>query len=205
MSRYEALALAIAFALGSIPFGPILVRLRGGPRLRDVGSGNIGATNVVRASGMATGVTTLLLDVAKGWAGVETGLLVAARASETWAPFAALLVLSPVLGHSYSPFVLFRGGKGVAAAIGVFIAVDPALAGVALAAFVAVAGPSRYVSAGSLALAFAAAAACWWRPGPGPLAVGVVLVALLVLLRHRENIVRLSKGEENKFGARSGP
>ena len=191
----------LAFLLGSIPFGYLIYRLRTGGDIRHIGSGNIGATNVLRASGTKLGILTLLLDAAKGWLGVWLAL--------RWAPsqpgLLAAVLLLVILGHLYSPWLRFRGGKGVATALGAFLALAPGPLLGALAVFALVLALWRYVSLASIA-ACIALPLLLWLPGQ-TLALGLKLAALgaaaLIIARHRPNLARLRLGTEHKLGART--
>jgi glycerol-3-phosphate acyltransferase PlsY len=200
-----AFAVACAYLIGSVPFGLLLVRWRRGTDLRQAGSGNIGATNALRTAGAALGLLTLALDLAKGVAGVLIGAAAAGAGSlAPDSPWSAWLVLAPVVGHVFPPWLGFRGGKGVATAFGVLIAADWRLAVVAAAAFAALALPTRIVSVGSLAAAVAAAVAALWIHGLTALALGVVGVSVVIVLRHRENIARLVAGREARVASKGG-
>jgi glycerol-3-phosphate acyltransferase PlsY len=183
-----------AYLLGSVPFGLVVARLLGGPDPRAGGSGNIGATNVTRLAGKTAGGLTLVLDAAKGWA--PTALALA-----WWGPgwAAAAVGLAAFLGHLLPIYLRFKGGKGVATALGVMLAVSPwAFLGM-LAVLAGVAWLSGYVSLGSLA---GCASAPLWLLAlrePAPLAAMAGVMALLVLWAHRENIARLRQGQEHSF------
>ena len=192
---------ALAYLLGSIPFGYLLVRLRGGGDVRETGSGGTGATNVTRRAGKGAGILTLLLDALKGAAAV-----LVARAlvgGESWECAAAG---AAVLGHVFPVWLRFRGGKGVATGLGVFFVLAPLATVCALAAFVAVVWLWRYVSLGSMVAASVLPLAVWalGAPGvggraPGPLLSLSILGAALIILMHRANVGRLLRGEESKL------
>lgn len=192
----------LAFLLGSIPFGYLIYRLRTGGDIRHIGSGNIGATNVLRASGTRLGILTLLLDAAKGWLALWLAL--------RWAPsqpgLLAAVLLLVILGHLYSPWLRFRGGKGVATALGAFLALAPWPLVGALVVFALVLALWRYVSLASIA-ACVALPLLLWLPGSAPLALGLKLAAIaaaaLIIARHRPNLARLRLGTETKLGART--
>lgn len=196
-----ALLPLLAFLIGSIPFGYLLYRLRTGGDIRQQGSGNIGATNVMRSAGTTFGILTLLLDAGKGYFALWLG--------ERWGHDPAILaamLLAVILGHLYSPWLRFRGGKGVATALGAFLALAPGPLLGALAVFVLVLLAWRYVSLASIA---ACAALPVWLLIPlnqGTLApvieAAAVAVGILIVFRHRANLGRLRRGTEAKLGAR---
>ena len=190
--------LALAYLLGSIPFGYLLVRVFRKQDIRAQGSGNIGATNVARA-GKGLGIATLLLDAAKGFAAVA----IAQHCFPGDADAAALTALAAVLGHVFPVWLRFRGGKGVATALGVFLAISWPTAVAALAVFVVVVGFSRYVSLASiLGAATLPVFLYYFKPVHTPIFLGCAIgMAILVIAKHHANIGRLSRGEESKFGA----
>ena len=191
---------AIAYLLGSIPFGLILAKIFGGTDIRKAGSGNIGATNVARVVGPAAGILTLALDVAKGWLAVwlASHLLHGEAGAMLFAGIFALL------GHCFSIWLKFRGGKGVATAAGIFGALCPeALLG-ALIFFTLVVWYWRYVSLGSVAAAASIPVLVYllWAPHYAPpriVTFGSMAMAMLVIYQHRGNMGRLARGEEPKF------
>ena len=186
-----AAALVLGFLLGSIPFGLLWGRALRGIDVREHGSRNLGATNVFRVLGPAHGIAVLLLDVGKGMLAVwAAGRLGGGQ------PVAALAGLAAVLGHLYSPWVGFRGGKGVATGLGVWLVLAPAATGIALAAFALVLAAARRVSAGSLAASLALVLALLARGGPALLVAAAAGTAALVWFRHRGNIARLARGAE---------
>ena len=183
-----------AFILGAVPFGQVIARLHSGVDLKKIGSGNIGATNVARTLGVKLGVLTLLLDMGKGMAAV----LLAKWLFESEGP-AAVAGLAAMLGHVYSPFLKFKGGKGVATALGVYLGLIPLALVPATLVFFLVVAKWGYVSAGSLAGAVVAPVSAVVI-GYGPWACGLTLaVAAVIFVRHRENIQRLRQGTENKW------
>lgn len=191
-----------AYVVGSIPFGLLLSRVAGREDPRRAGSGNIGATNVARTGGLGLGIATLLLDVAKGFSGVLVGRFIADADPGTLV--AALLVAAPVLGHVYPVWLGFRGGKGVAAAAGVLAIADPLVLLVAAVVFFALAVPSRWVSLGSIGAGVAAVMAALVWHGTTPTGLGILIAGLVIVWRHRENGVRILRGEESRFGTRAG-
>jgi len=191
---FTDLALIIlAYLLGSLSFGLLIARVYGGADLRRSGSGNIGATNVARLLGKTAGILTLFGDVAKG--------LVAVLLAQAWghaSMLPAVAALAAVLGDMFPLYYGFRGGKAVATALGVFLPTLtlPLLGG--LLVWLVVVAVWRYVSAGSMlaALVVPLLAALWSYPLP--LVLAAVLIALLVLYKHRENLHRLRQGREAK-------
>jgi acyl phosphate:glycerol-3-phosphate acyltransferase len=191
-----ALGLAIAYLLGGIPFGYLLVRLTTGRDVRQAGSGNIGATNVLRTSGRAAGVATLLLDIAKGYLAVWLeGRLTGGHVE--WMSAAALAVM---IGHSYPVFLHFRGGKAVAAFVGAWLCLTPVPLAATLVVFVVMVAWSRHISLGSIIGAGTFPLAVWLIEHP-PLIVVVAAVVsgAFIIYRHRENLVRLRAGTESVF------
>jgi glycerol-3-phosphate acyltransferase PlsY len=181
------LLLAVAYLAGSIPTGLLLVRSSRGIDVRRTGSGNIGATNVLRAAGRTLGSLTLLGDVLKG---------ALPTAAATWlAPTQAGLVgLAAFLGHLFPPWLGFKGGKGVSTALGVLLVLDPWSAGLGVAVFAGVLATTGYVSLGSMIACVAVAVRTWSADTSAwPLAA---IIAGLVLVRHAGNVRRLARGEE---------
>lgn len=184
-----------AYLLGSVPTGLLLARACG-VDIRATGSGNIGATNVYRTMGRKIGIFTLVGDCLKGVVPV-----VAAKALAFPPPWVAAVGLAAFLGHVYTVFLRFKGGKGVATALGVFLAAAPlALVG-ALAVFAAVLYRWRYVSAASIAAAAVIPFCVALTTGRKELVAMSVVIAAIVIFRHRENIKRLRAGTENRFKA----
>ena len=193
----------VAYLLGSIPFGLILVRLVRGEDVRLSGSGNIGATNVARTGGAKLGVTTLVLDALKGYAGVAFAIAVSHReASVDVELAAALAALCAILGHVFPVWLKFRGGKGVATGVGAFLGLAPRAVLVVLAIFLIIVAISRYVSLGSVvaSAAFPILAYFLYR-GTSTIAGLVIMFAasLLIILKHKANIRRLLNGTENRL------
>ncbi len=205
MSFYIVTA-AIAYLLGSIPFGYILVRAFRGRDIRESGSGNIGATNVARSS-PTLGALTLLLDATKGLLAVTAGSLLAVSASRAASrpllyAFAAIAALFAVVGHMFPIWLKFRGGKGVATSVGVFLALAPKTLLLVMALFVALVAVFRYVSLGSIIVAAAFPLIAYglhdYHSSPAVLAA-MSAIAVLIIIKHRENIRRLLAGTENRF------
>jgi acyl phosphate:glycerol-3-phosphate acyltransferase len=192
------LALAAAYLIGAIPVGLLVARLSGGADIRGRGSGNIGATNVLRTLGPAAAALTLAGDVVKGYFAV-----VVARALEAAAPVAALAAVLAVAGNCWPVYLRFRGGKGVATGLGAFLALIPWAVLPSAVVWAVATGATRYVSLGSVAacLALPVAAALL---GYAPSAVAAAMaVAAIIVWRHRENIRRLRAGTERRLGPRA--
>jgi len=187
---------AIGYLLGSIPFGLLLTRLAGYGDIRRIGSGNIGATNVLRTGSKGAAALTLLLDLAKGWAAVVIG--------GAWGEDAALVAAGCVIvGHMFPVWLGFRGGKAVATALGVLIALAwPVALGAALV-WLATALLLRYSSLAALVAAVVAAALAPFV-ADGPTAAVVAGIALLIILRHHANIRRLMTGSESRISLSKG-
>jgi glycerol-3-phosphate acyltransferase PlsY len=189
-----------AYLLGSIPFGLLLAKLFGGGDVRKAGSGNIGATNVARVVGPLAGILTLVFDTAKGAAAVWLAGRISGE-SAIWMVIAAFTVL---LGHCFPVWLKFKGGKGVATALGVFLALSPLAAVSALLLFILCVVYWRYVSLGSVAAAAAMPLLIYflWAPGHAPpiiIDVGTLAIALLVIYKHDGNLQRLVDGTEPHF------
>jgi glycerol-3-phosphate acyltransferase PlsY len=182
----------LAYLLGSIPFGLLLTRLAGLGDIRKIGSGNIGATNVLRTGRKGLAALTLLLDFGKGVAAV----LLAGSLGPDMAIFASFGVL---LGHMFPVWLRFKGGKGVAAAGGVLIALKWQVGVAALVAWIIVAAIFRYSSVAALAACIVAPIYAYWLTENIGSTESVGLIALLVILRHHANIARLVRGKESKI------
>jgi glycerol-3-phosphate acyltransferase PlsY len=192
---------AAAYLLGSIPMGYLLVRIFRRQDIRSVGSGNIGATNVLRFGGKGLGAATFLLDVLKGSAAVWLGAALGAwlmpavplRSAE------AVAALFAVLGHMFTCWLHFHGGKGVATGFGVFLVASPWAALAAIGVFAVVLALTRYVSLGSIVGSLSFPVFAWFfPPGPHPPAFFAVecVIALLIVVKHHTNIRRLIDGTE---------
>lgn len=212
----SVLTILVAYLLGSIPCGYLVVRVLAGADVRETGSGGTGATNVSRRAGKAAGVMTLALDALKGATAVafacwifgssffaQGGGVPALRQTQWWIASAAIAV---IVGHIFPVWLGFRGGKGVATAVGVFLVLAPAAVAVAGVIFVSIVWRTRYVSLGSIVGAAAMPLAVWLqskliRPveGLAPLITAAVAGALLIIVAHRANIRRLLNGSESKF------
>ncbi len=218
----------VSYLLGSIPFGYLLVRFFRGVDVRKTGSGNIGATNVARTGSKGLAVATLLLDALKGYVAVVLALRMTAPVKSfiiampsDWGAWqnmpesmhymylcAALASLFAVLGHMFPVWLRFKGGKGVATAVGAFLAIAPRAVLISLALFLVIVAVTRYVSLGSMLGALVFPFAAWWL-NPFVRTAGIMALifapALLIVIRHEDNIRRLLAGNENRFGAQSKP
>ncbi len=197
MSLTLAVVLLCSYLVGAIPFGLLFSRAMG-KDVRQEGSGNIGATNVNRVLGKKLGILTLLCDVAKGFLPVYAVSLVLAPAVNSEL-FVALCGLSTVLGHMFPVYLGFKGGKGVATALGVFLYFSPLSILIALFVFIAVVAGSGFVSAGSLVAAALIPLCIWLLGGSLSTVLVAVLIAALVWVKHTSNIKRLLRGEETSW------
>jgi acyl phosphate:glycerol-3-phosphate acyltransferase len=199
------LVLIAAYLLGSIPFGYLLVRLLQGADVRESGSGGTGATNVSRRAGKLAGIVTLLLDAAKGALAVLLArwLLADDFGINWWVAAAAILA---VVGHCFPVWLGFRGGKGVATGVGVFLSLYPLAVACAAVVFILVVALTRYVSLGSILATVAFPLSVWLlnayaRPSTdlAPVMAASLVTGALIILMHHANIGRLMKGTESKF------
>ncbi len=191
---FVSVAVILSYALGSVPTGLWLgLKLRG-VDIRQHGSKNIGATNTFRVLGKGLGVLTLAGDILKGWVPV----VLFARL-DTWEYLPVLCGLAAILGHTFSLFLWFRGGKGVATSTGVFLGLAPVPTLIAGGVFAIVFAATRMVSAGSISAAAAMIAAVFAIATPVPVRIVTVLVAVLVIVKHHANIRRILKGEESRL------
>lgn len=201
----HVLLVLLAYLLGSIPFGYLIVRVRGGGDVRESGSGGTGATNVTRRAGKWAGVLTLLLDASKGaLAVVIARWLLGNDVGVNWWVTAA--ALAAVVGHIFPVWLGFRGGKGVATGLGVFLGLAPLAVLCALPVFFVVVWATRYVSLGSMTAAATLPLSVWLlgvRGDPqanlAPLMTAASAGAALIVFMHRANIGRLMRGEESKL------
>lgn len=195
--------LVLAYFLGSIPFSFLIVKLVARKDVRSVGSGNVGATNVMRAAGKAAGIAALVLDVAKGLAAVLIARLLGSPPIVVGA--AAFVVM---LGHCYPVWLGFRGGKGVATSGGAMAALAPLALTMALLVLLGVIAWKRYVSLGSIAASASFPLFVWatqllgWEERDPWLLVAAVLIGLFVVFRHRSNLERIRQGVEPRIGER---
>lgn len=194
-----ALAVVAAYLIGGIPFGLIIVKLMTGADVREAGSGNIGATNVLRTTGPLAGVLTLVLDAAKAWVAVFLADRLTGG-SELWMSFAALAAL---LGHAFPVWLRFRGGKAVASFVGAYAYLTPIPMLAVVLLFIFVVAWTRYLSLGSIVAAGLFPVACWMILHPGwPVLLSAVGAAVVIVERHRGNIARIRTGEERIFSFR---
>jgi glycerol-3-phosphate acyltransferase PlsY len=190
------LVLAIAYLLGAIPFGYLLVKWKTGADVRSKGSGNIGATNVMRTTGRAAGVITLLLDIAKGYLAVW----IAGRVTGgDWLVMSAA-ALTVMAGHAFPVFLRFQGGKAVASFVGAFLCLTPWALAAELIIFVVVVAWTRHISMGSIVGAATFPLAVWLvEKAPLPALAASIIAGAFIIYRHKGNIERLRAGTENVF------
>jgi len=190
------LAVLIAYLIGAIPFGLLIVRLMTGKDVRESGSGNIGATNVLRTTGRAAGILTLILDIAKAFLAVWLADRLTGG-SIFWTSFAALAVL---LGHAFPVWLKFKGGKAVATFVGAFAYLTPVPLLAVLLIFILLVVWTRYLSLGSIIAAGLFPLGCWMILHPEwPVLAAAIGAAVLVIWRHRSNIERIRAGNEHVF------
>jgi glycerol-3-phosphate acyltransferase PlsY len=196
----------VAYVLGSIPFGLLIVKAFGGPDIRAIGSGNIGAANVARNSGKFAGILTLLLDAGKGYAAVRLAEYFT-HGNIRWMMIAAICA---VIGHMFPIWLGFKGGKGVATGLGVFLPICWQAVAAAVVLWLAVVIFWRYSSLGSISAAVVLPLFVYllYAPGRAPsedVTIGTVVISLFVLIKHRPNIARLIAGEEPRlnFGGKN--
>ena len=189
-----------AYLVGSIPFAVVVSRAMRLPDPRSYGSKNIGATNVLRSGNRVAALLTLAGDAAKGWIAVLAAQILGASP-----PIVAIVAIAAFIGHVFPVWLRFRGGKGVATAAGVMIAIDWRLGVAILVLWLVVAVTTRYASLASLVAAAFAPLAAWYLLGAGPLLAAVVAMALILAWRHQENIRKLLRGEESRIGEKKAP
>jgi len=195
------LSLLIAYLLGAIPFGFILVKLATGRDVRASGSGNIGATNVLRTTGRALGVLTLVLDIAKGYVAVWIAAILTDQ-DPLWMSAAALAVMA---GHAFPVFLRFKGGKAVASFTGAFLYLAPVPLAAAAIVFFAVVAVTRHISAGSMIGALVFPFGVWMILHPSWYLIAASFIACgFILWRHKANFERLRAGTESVFSWRRG-
>jgi glycerol-3-phosphate acyltransferase PlsY len=184
----------VAYLIGSIPVGYLIVRRKMGADIRQTGSGGTGATNVSRRAGKAAGILTLLLDAAKGSAAV---LIAKAVAGDDWVIAAA--AIAALVGHIFPVWLGFRGGKGVATGVGIFLVLAPVALLCAGVVFVAIVALTRYVSLGSIVAAILIPVFVWLLSDLRPLLIAATVGAALIVFAHRGNIQRLASHTESRI------
>jgi acyl phosphate:glycerol-3-phosphate acyltransferase len=194
------ISIPLAYLLGSIPFGYLLVRIFRKQDIRATGSGNIGATNVARSGAKGLGIATLLLDLGKAFAAVKIAQYIAPGNYD----LAVAAAVAAILGHIFPVWLGFRGGKGVASALGVFLALTWPSALAILGVFLVVFLITRYVSLASIiAAAVFPLFGFYFVPFKTPIVIaGFLFIPLLIIIKHHENIRRLLSGTESRFGSR---
>ena len=191
------LVVIIAYLIGSIPFGYLIVRARGGGDVRETGSGGTGATNVSRRAGRVAGVLTLILDALKGAVAIVITTLILNGGNTDW-PIAAAAI-AVIVGHIFPVWLKFRGGKGVATGAGVFLALAPLAVLWAGVVFVIVVGWRKMISLGSIAGALTIPVYVWFATHSTPLFTASLVGASLIVFAHRENIARIWAGTESRI------
>ena len=200
-SAWPLIAMMIGgYLLGSIPFGIVVSKCLGVVDPRTAGSRNIGFTNVLRVSGKRAGILTLMGDLGKGWL---VGWLATFVTDHTWWPWA--IALSPIVGHLYSIYLRFRGGKGVATALGVMLGVAPWIGLMVLVIWLFIAGVSRYSSGAAITAFLLLPVLALLTKADYNFVVFCMVVSGMILSRHRGNMVRLWRGTEPKIGQRKEP
>lgn len=194
------LAAAIAYVLGAIPFGYLLVKWTTGRDVRSGGSGNIGATNVLRTTGRTAGIATLLLDIGKGYLAVW----IAGRLTDHNILAMCVATLAVMAGHAYPVFLRFQGGKAVASFVGAFLCLTPLALGAVLVVFVIIVAWTRYISMGSVVSAATFPLAVWLLYKDTTMLGTAIIAGAFIIYKHSKNIERLHAGRENvfTFGAR---
>jgi glycerol-3-phosphate acyltransferase PlsY len=192
-------SISLAYLLGAIPFGYILVRIFRKQDIRSSGSGNIGATNVIRSGAKGLGIATLLLDLGKAFLAVK----IAQHLAPGDYDLAVAAAIAAILGHVFPIWLGLRGGKGVASGLGVFLALTPSSASAVFGVFLVVFLLTRYVSLASIiAAATFPLFGFYFVPFRTPIVItGFFFIPLLIILKHRQNIRRLLSGTENRFGS----
>jgi glycerol-3-phosphate acyltransferase PlsY len=194
------LMVILGYLLGAVPFGIVVSNALGLPDPRTVGSKNVGFTNVLRVSGVKAGVLTLIGDMGKGW--------IVAWAAMFWLTtesYIMIAALSPILGHMFSPFLGFKGGKGVATALGSVLGLSPSMGTLLLLIWLGAVAIWRYSSGGALAAFGLFPVVAIVNEQRQEFLVFAILVSTLIWIKHKDNIVRLWKGTESKIGERKAP
>jgi glycerol-3-phosphate acyltransferase PlsY len=193
------LVVIIAYLIGSIPFGYLIVRAKGGGDVRETGSGGTGATNVSRRAGKIAGVFTLILDAVKGATAVIIAKSILNSDGTDWLIAAAAIAV--IVGHIFPLWLAFRGGKGVATGVGVFLALAPPAVLFAAVVFVAVVGWRKMISLGSIAGAVTIPVYVWFASNSTPLFTASLVGVLLIIFAHRENIARIRQRTEPRISS----
>lgn len=198
------LAMFITYLIGSIPTGYLIAKFTKRIDLRRQGSGNIGATNVLRVIGKLAALSTLIIDILKGFIAVTfwADMAYSFRMNITYTQYLAVLGACVVIGHSYSLFLDFKGGKGVATSAGVMLALCPRLLLIGLCVWALAFISSKIVSVSSLSAAVAIPVASYFFDYPRAIRLLVAVLAVLIIVRHKENIKRLAKKEEHRWSVR---
>src|ERR1051326_5540030 len=214
MNKLYLIVAVMAYLLGSIPFGYLLVRIFRGEDIRLSGSGNIGATNVARSGAKGLGLATLLLDALKGTCAVWIAHTLGNSSYNScggspYIPVTRLMAsaaLAAVLGHMFPVWLKFRGGKGVATAVGCFFTLFPIAMLISLGFFLLIVALTRYISLGSMLAAIAFPILAYFVEGAHlPSVMLVSAISLLIIVKHHQNIRRLLAGNENRFGGKKAP
>lgn len=193
----DALAVLLSYLLGAVPFGLLLARALKGVDLRQIGSGNIGATNAMRVLGRPLGILVFFLDAGKGAAALWVFARLLGSGSEPTTLLRVACGAAAVTGHCWSVWLRFHGGKGVATGCGALAAIDPVIFLVGGAVWLGVLAAFRMVALASIAMGLAFPLVAWWRAGDRPAVVaGALLLAVLILVRHRSNMARMLAGTE---------
>lgn len=195
-SVYSAVLIVLSYLLGSVPVGLIVARLMGGVDPRKSGSGNIGATNINRTLGKGAGIATLIGDMCKGAAPTYYAIYYIGGPD-----IISLVALAAILGHLFPVYLGFKGGKGVATALGVLIVVSPLSALICAVVFGVIVFFTRYISLGSMYAAVTMPLALALVPGSLWFVPVSVVITMLIVYKHKENIKRIKEGKESKFGA----
>jgi acyl phosphate:glycerol-3-phosphate acyltransferase len=188
----------VAYLIGSVPFALLLARRWGAADLRRIGSGNLGAANVLRASGVKAGVLVAVLDITKG----AVSVMLAQRFTDH-AAVPAAAGLAAIVGHIYPVWLRFRGGKGVATACGVFSVLTPFAIPPVLGIFVVAVWLTKYISLGSMLASVALPPIAYATGSPAPAVAAALVASAIIVFRHRSNVVRLRTGTERRIGARA--
>ena len=190
----------VAYLIGSIPTGIVVAKILGAPDPRAVGSGNIGATNVGRVAGKAAGIITLVGDVLKGFLIILLAFYIFGNSPKE----ISIAGLAVFLGHLFPVFLKFKGGKGVATTLGVFLAIGPLQAILALIIFIILVAIFKYVSVASMIASVSIPLMLNLSPATSPYVPLAAVISVLIILKHSDNIKRLIQGTENKIGRKKG-